>query len=381
MRYLRCLVSVASIVCACSGDEAEVPSIATVAAFVEQAHGAACDALYRCGTGNNDLAVTKALLGDAGRCAGLRAGAAALGWGDLNELPATVRLGKARYNGVAALRCLTRLRATCDVAHPLAEMCGDVFAGTVAAGAACQRHEDCAGGGWCDRGQATGAMRCPGTCAARIALGSECMASEACALGADGQRAECFPDAMGTSRCIRVRTGATADEGMPCGHLVTSGGGLDIPCATGLACVFASGSLAGTCRRPQAVGAACSETTACAPGSACAATTTMRCTAIQVRRGAAERCSAATFELCDGNARLTCRSGVCAAATGDGAMGSTCAAATGVPAGVLCGAGLYCAAGRCAARKADGQGCAGDVECASGVCDRATSACAPRTCR
>ena len=109
--------------------------IATVEAFVAQAHAASCDALYRCGTGNNEVAVTKALLGDAGRCASLRAGAAALGWGDLNELPATVRLGKARYNGVAALRCLTRLRATCDVAHPLAEMCGDVFAGTVAAGA------------------------------------------------------------------------------------------------------------------------------------------------------------------------------------------------------------------------------------------------------
>jgi hypothetical protein len=380
MRSLCRLVSVASILCACGGDEPEAPSIATVEAFVEQAHGAACDAFFRCGVSSNDLAVTRALLGDAARCASLRAGTAALGWGDVNELPATVRLGKARYNGTAALRCLTRLRATCDVTHPLAEMCSDVFAGTVAAGAVCQRHEDCAGGGWCDRGQATGALRCPGMCVARKPLGSECVANEECALGADGQRAECFPDAGGTSRCIRVRTGTTADDGMPCGHLVTSGGGLDIPCATGLACVFASGSLAGTCRRPQAVGAMCSETTACATGSACAATTTMRCTAIQVRRSAGERCSAATFELCDGNAGLTCRSGMCAS-VGGAAMGATCAAAMGVPMSALCGAGLACVGGRCATRLADGAACMGDATCASGACDRSTSVCAPRTCR
>lgn len=379
MRSFGRLALTVSVLCACSGEE-EAPTVATVDAFASQAHAVACEALFRCGTASNEVAVTRALLGDAARCATLRAGVAPLGWGDLDELPATVRLGKARYDGAAAFRCLARLRATCDVGHPLAEMCPEVFAGTVAAGGVCQRHEDCAGGGWCDRGQATGAMTCPGMCRARAALGSPCEANEACSLGADGQRAECFPDAMGTSRCIRVRTGATATEGMPCGHLVTSNGGLDVPCAAGLACVFASGSLAGTCRAPQAAGAMCSETTACAPGSACAVTTTMRCTAIQARRAAGERCSAAAFELCDGNARLTCRSGMCVA-LGDGAAGSTCAAAMGVPAGALCAAGLYCAGSRCAARKADGQACMGDVECVSGACDRATSACAPRTCR
>lgn len=380
MRSLGRFVWAVSVLCACSGDEEQAPSIATVDAFVSQAHTAACEALFRCGVSGNDLAVTRALLGDASRCASLRAGVGALRWGGVDELPATVRLGKARYDGAAALRCLTRIRATCDVAHPLAEMCGDVFAGTVAAGAACQRHEDCAGGGWCDRGQATGMASCPGQCTARKALGSECVANEECALGADGQRAECFPDMAGTSRCIRVRTGAAAPDGMPCGHLVTANGGLDIPCATGLACVFASGALAGTCRQPQSLGAMCSETTACATGAACAASTTRRCTAIQVRRSAGERCSAATFELCDGYAGLTCRSGMCVAA-GGGAAGATCAAAMGVPATALCAAGLYCAGGRCTMRKADGQPCAGDVECQSGACDQASSACAPRACR
>lgn len=369
------------VIGACGGEETAASSIATVEAFVAEAHTVACEAFFRCGASGNELAVTRALLGDPSRCAARRGGVAALRWGDVDELPATVRLGKARFDGAAARRCLDRLRATCDVAHPLAAMCGEVFVGAVATGGVCQRHEDCAGGGWCDRGQAAGMATCPGRCAARKAIGTACVTDEECALGPDGQRAECFPDATGTARCIRVRTGPVAAEGMPCGHLVTSNGGLDVPCATGLACVTAAGSLAGTCRPPQPVGAMCSETTACAPGSACAGTTTMRCTAIQVRRAAGERCGAATFEVCDGAARLTCRSGACAAVTGDGAMGSMCAAAPGVPAGALCGAGLYCAAGRCAARLPDGQACSGDEACAAGACDRATSTCAPRTCR
>ncbi len=231
MRAFGRLALTVSVLCACSGEE-EAPSVATVDAFASQAHTVACEALFRCGTASNELLVTRALLGDAARCATLRAGAAALGWGDLNELPATVRLGKARYDGAAAFRCLARLRATCDVGHPPAEMCPEVFAGTVAAGGVCQRHEDCAGGGWCDRGRDR-----------RDDLPGDVSGPRGPREPLHGQRGvrprgrrpagRVLPRRHGDLPLHPRSTGATATEGMPCGHLVTSNGGLDIPARRG----------------------------------------------------------------------------------------------------------------------------------------------------
>ena len=232
-------VTLAAAVSACGGDDTPPVTIASPEAFVSAAHEAACDALFRCDI-TGDVAQLRAVLGDASRCASVRAGAAALSWGDVNELPATVRLTRARYDGAAAARCIARIRATCDVQHTLAELCADVFTGTVAVGGMCMRHEDCSGGGWCDRGQATGMSACPGTCRARKPTGETCAINEECAARAVGERAECFPDTTGTSRCIPVRTGPVAMEGANCGHVIASGGGLDIPCAPGLSCVLAS---------------------------------------------------------------------------------------------------------------------------------------------
>jgi hypothetical protein len=367
----------ASVVAACSGDDA--PSIDTPEAFVAQAQQAACDALFRCSFTTTVHELPRAYLGDATRCTTLRAGAANLGWGSLDDLLAATRQGKTRYDGAAAYRCIARLGATCDIEHNLGELCADVFTGTVAAGAACQRHEECAGGGWCDRGQAMAMNACPGMCRARKRIGETCSVNDECAPMAVGQRAECFPDASGSSRCVRVATGEAGAEGRPCGHIIGAAYAQDIQCAAGLGCVVAEGSLAGTCQRPAATGAACGATTVCARGAACTATTTMTCAAITVRRAVGERCNNATMELCDPWARLVCRSGTCAS-IGDGTMGATCGNMA-VPAGSQCNAGLYCATGRCVARKADGEACASDVECRTDACDRATRTCAARTCR
>ena len=373
----RALLVFASLVVACSGDDA--PSIDTADAFVTQAQQAACDALFRCNAPGADLANQRAYLGDAARCASLGVGASILGWGSLADLVAATRQSKVRYDGAAAYRCIARIAATCDVQHPIGELCSDVFTGTVAVGGACQRHEECAGGGWCDRGQATGGRACPGMCAARKRIGEACTVNDECAPAAVGQRAECFPDSSGTARCVRVATGAAGAEGSPCGHIIGAAYAQDIQCGAGLGCVAAEGALAGVCQRPTATGMACSATTVCASGAACTSTTTMRCTAIQVRRGAGQSCNAATMELCDPYARLVCRSGMCVS-IGDGTMGATCGNMA-VPAGLQCNSGLYCASGRCVSRKADGDACATDVECRSDACDRATNTCGARTCR
>lgn len=373
----RVVFVLASMVVACSGDDA--PSIDTPEDFASQAHQAACAALFRCPVTVADVASQRAYLGEASRCTTLRVGASLLGWGSLDDLLAANRQSKVRYDGAAAYRCIARINATCDVQHDLGSLCPDVFAGAVAAGAACMRHEECAGGGWCDRGQATGMSACPGMCRARKRIGEACTVNDECAPQSVGQRAECFPDSSGASRCVRVATGEAGAEGRPCGHIIGAAYAQDIQCAAGLGCVVAEGSLAGTCQRPTAAGEMCGATTVCAQGSACTATTTMRCTAITVRRAAGEACNTATMTLCDPYARLVCRSGMCAS-IGDGTMGSTCGNMT-VPAGFQCNAGLYCATGRCAARKADGDACASDVECRSDACDRGTRTCAARTCR
>ncbi len=373
------MVSCVWLLGACSdGDDA--PSIATADAFVAQAHEAACAALFRCTSlPGAELATQRAYLADAPRCTALRAGAPLLGWSALADLAAAAREGKVRYDGVAAARCIARLATTCDVQHRIGELCADVFTGTVATDGACQRHEECANNGWCDRGQATAMNACPGACKPRKRVGEACAVSDECMPSAAGQRAECFPDATGTARCIRTVTGAPGAEGQPCGHIVGSSGSQDIQCASGLACVAAMSSLSGTCVRPAAAGAACGDTVACAEGSACTATTTMRCTALAVRRAAGERCNMAALELCDPYARLVCRSGVCAA-IGDGTLNSMCGNMA-VPAGSQCNAGLYCASARCVARKADGEACVSDVECRSDACSRETRTCAARTCR
>ncbi len=372
------LAFVCALPLACSdGDDA--PSVASPEEFVTLARRAACDALFRCSPAGADLATQRAYLGDATRCATLSVGPSLLGWGSVDDLVVASRQAKVRFDGVAAARCLARIGATCDVAHPIGELCSDAFAGAVAVGGACLRHEECAGGGWCDRGQAMGMLTCPGACRARKRVGEACDVSDECAPAGAGQRAECFPDASGTSRCVRVTTGEPGAEGRPCGHIVGAAYAQDIPCAAGLACVIATGSLAGTCQRPTAAGMPCGETTACAAGSACTATTTMRCTAIQVRRAAGERCNTSTMELCDPYARLVCRSGTCAS-IGDGTLNGTCGNMA-VPAALQCNAGLYCASAHCVMRKADGDACATDVECRSDACDRASRTCAARTCR
>lgn len=360
---------------ACGGDD--VPTIETSTEFATQAESAACAALFRCAPSGGDLAMQRAYLGDANRCAGAKVGAALLGWGAVGDLLQAQRAGLVRYDGAAAARCIARIRATCDVQHTLGELCPDVFAGTVAAAGSCFRHEECAGGGWCDRGQATGMSACPGQCAARKRIGETCRVNDECAPQAAGERAECFPDATGRSRCVRVTTGPRAAAGQPCGHIVGSSYSQDIQCEAGVVCVMPSGALAGTCQAPAAAGASCASG-ACAEGAACASTTTMRCLAVTVRRAAGEACNTAMMQLCDPYARLACRAGACVV-LGDGTMGAACS--TDVPASVRCNAGLYCAMNRCAARKPDGDACMVDAECQSDACDRGARTCTARTCR
>jgi hypothetical protein len=342
-----------SFVSGCSGDED--PTIATPAEFVTQAHQTACSAFFRCDIPGAEAATIKLYLSGVNRCVSFSVGASVLGWGSLEDLEVAVREGKVRYDGAAALRCISRINTTCDVSHPISELCRDVFVGTVANEGMCQRHEECANGGWCDRGQATGMSTCPGVCKPRKRVGETCAVNDECAAVNVLQRAECFPDTSGMSRCTPVRSGSPAGVSMPCGHTIGAAYGLDTPCASGLMCVIAEGALSGSCAQPVAAGMPCSETTACASGSQCLMTTSRMCQPIVVRRIVGERCNPSMREYCDPYARLVCRSSMCVA-IGDGTANSTCGNMS-VPPSVQCNNGLYCASGRCVTRKDDGMAC------------------------
>lgn len=361
--------------CACSSDDAPGASIASPAAFARAANVAACEAIFRCAIPGQSAALARAILGTSMNCVAAGTATALLGWGNLDDLAAAQRDGKARFDGAAAARCIARIQATCDVQHALRELCADVFTGTVAAGGQCLRGEECAGG-WCDRGQATGALVCPGACRARVRVGEACTVNAECAPRAAGERAECFPDVMGAPRCTTVRTLPPAAENAPCGHQIGASGGSDTVCADGLSCVTVGGSAAGTCRRNAADGEACGAAAGCVTGSACTSTTTGRCTAITVRRAPDTTCNLTQLVVCDGTRRLACSGGMCRT-TSDGAMGSACGAAE-VPASLQCNEGLYCASGRCAMRKADGAACMSAIECLTSLCGNGR--CGARTC-
>lgn len=344
---------------------------------------AACDAIFRCNTGN-DLQETRALFGTVENC---RAQATTLGSSDVDDLRRAVTAGTVRYDGAAARRCVDQFATACNFGSDLFDGCQGVFTGTVAVGGMCWRSEECAGDAYCSHESAPGSPRtCPGRCTARVALGAQCSGgdSQCTRNGVTGQP-NCdtgsTPGAM--SVCVDRRNGAPAAEGAACG-LSRMGATVqvDTPCATGLVCVRSTDPNTGTCRRGAALGAACGAGMPCGqgycvPSGAGGAGTCMNIT-VQTTVGA--RCSRMGFpEVCSPFARLRCGMNNTCESLGNGAVGSMC---TPGDLGMFqCNAGLYCDRPmmRCAAKKAVGAACESGNECQTDSCIE--NVCAARICR
>lgn len=316
-----------------------------------------CSALYRCPL-VNDNALAAALLGNPTACVE-RAGR--LGLGNLSDLLTAVNEGTVRFDSAAASACLSRISATCAFESDIANICRDVFVGTVAAGGMCWRAEQCARGTFCDHGD--GPMRlCPGACAAQRAAGGPCGVDRQC-LGYESGAVACV-----NGMCAAVQTGPTASAGQPCG-LLDGPPASRVACAAGLVC------RGQRCLTPVAAGAPCASGDVCAPGNVCVAavgSTQRTCTspAPLVTNTAGGSCSTGSRmpPICNPLTRLTCMGGTCVS-LGNGEIGSSCITG-GDFNSATCNPGFRCdsTTRTCQPRRPAGEMCEDDSDCLSDQC-------------
>ena len=150
-----------------------------------------------------------------------------------------IELGKIKYDGAAASRCLTGYStASCSLAGLItpASDCRSVYVGQVPVGSSCGFGQ-CVPSAFCSSELD---QKCPGTCKARVQAGGMATSPVECAIG------------------LVIISGACSQptpEGSSCSSPTT----LFSTCAPGLACA----SDTKTCTKPRVAGEACSSTMAC----------------------------------------------------------------------------------------------------------------------
>ncbi len=333
-----------------------------------------CALLFRCDASLYGDAPARLLFRDAAECTTYLRDSRTF---DQQDLEHAVAAGLVRYDGAAAARCLRDLDR-CEAlsfseANETAD-CKAVFAGTVAAGGACQRSEECAGDAYCASGSGSG--QCPGTCVARLSPGSACQFSLQCATMGTTGRAACIEDEMSVGACLVLRPASTAAaEGAACG--IDRSTSVETACAAGLYCHRETGR----CARPVAAGASCDDGDRCVAPSYCTSAVPggpRTCHTIEILRTAGATCDE-RVRVCSPLDGLECGEGTC---VDDGApagpAGSPCSRSDH---SAICDPGLFCGgegARTCRAQVALGQPCDSRAACATGICERGM--CAARDC-
>jgi hypothetical protein len=350
-------------------------------------YAAICRALFACMPRNDDEISIQAVLGSAERCLDIISKARSPSV-DLADLNASVEAGTVLFHPEKVTGCTNAL-GQCGTLQSLAGLdtaaCRAVFEGTVPAGGACRRDEECANDGVC-RGDAT----CPGQCVPRAPVGAACEYTNEC--DDTSGPVICDYGTQGTGGlCHTVTVHATVGEGQACNRDVDDKLGLT-PCAAGLWCdTSASTSVGGaapegTCRKPLAAGSPCTSTSAvCQFGYWCF--DEVSCKPWSLVQKAGGNCAKDTGPYCDPTYRLSCVDNVCTS-IGDGHEGSDCSVGDEIE-WLTCDSDLTCYAStdatgqvvsaRCEAPHAAGQPCQKGGDCASGTC-QPDDTCAPAYC-
>jgi Dickkopf N-terminal cysteine-rich region len=291
--------------------------------------------------------------------------------GSINDLVTKVENGEVAFDGVAFDACYRNAFETCSTLATT-EPCLEAFSGSIEVGNACNVDIDCAGDAYCDNDSG---LTCPGTCAARKAIGAPCNRRNECTPVAG--IVACSADPGSNQRVCSQRPTKVVAAGARCGANVD---GVYSTCGKGLWCKtdvpFPFGDL-GTCAQPVAEGSACSAFDVCARNTTCTdldQSQPQQCTALTVSRKLGAPCGSGTKTLCSPLEALACIDGACAAI--DGAAGASCDndfIAT-------CDPGLVCIAARCSPPVATEQPCSDDGDCASGSCDPASGRCRAAYC-
>jgi hypothetical protein len=245
---------------------------------------------------------------------------------------ASVRAGRAQYDGRSAAECLAAYASLgCrisdshrakEVLHP----CEAMFMGTVEEGGDCSNNSECVSQ-LCNRIACGDDACCTGTCQTKVRVGGDCSAPGSLCVE--------------TSVCIQYASSipaicvAAAPAGQACNIAVV--------CEAGRICNLSAGSEQGTCGEPPAQGAACLSGICDDPNDYCEPSS--RDCRPRGRVGAV--CSSP--DQCVGFAKCDASTSVC---VGRKSVGGACVQADD------CLSGLWCADGRCAARvsRACGEG-------------------------
>jgi hypothetical protein len=272
-----------------------------------------------------------------------------------------VARGTLTFDATEARHCLDVVPRACvlwETEEPLNAFrvtCGGVFEGTVAQGGDCASDEDCAGDSVCYH-EPFSEPTCLGLCVPRIAPGAACLDEIPCSTGGLDD-STCGTDLT----CATVALGDAVSEGAPCG-LSPSGEHAFalIPCSSGTWCDRGEEPM-GICAPPLAVGSECpSENPPCLDGALCAheGAPVASCLQFTLQTSAGAPCRAAEREFCDPLSLLVCTAEVCEEAPGD------CVA------GLACPEDQYCATDRCTPKKAVGEECDYESQCASALCEQ-----------
>ncbi len=267
-----------------------------------------------------------------------------------------------------------------DPTNELAE-CKDIVRGRVAVGGTCYTNRDCTPGNFCSSSSST----CPGTCAAYKAIGAAAQNDSECGPGNYVYDGKCAAHVALGSSCATTGSanttqtcvgGAYCSASNVCTAVATSGqacagGPAAIPCATGLKCVTASGSSAGTCKPLAGLQGTCALFNVPQPGckydlycDQTSPSTAGVCKTLEPSGGACLfDISCQPGLVCQGESMSTFTKGTCAARK---TAGQTCSGTGGVFSSD-CVSGTYCA-GTCQATKANGATCTTGAECQTGNC-------------
>lgn len=276
-------------------------------------------------------------------------------------IPPGVADGRIVLEAAEVQACLTLARAASCLAEP--PSC-NILRGRVSAGGACFESDECVAGFSCDTSAA-----CPGTCAARVAIGQRPTPSQECVKSAFSNNGVCTAMVAEGGSCAGGLTcadqlGCSASDVCAAAPLLRALDGscsaVD-QCGKGLQCVNDS------CVQRVAEGGACTATRRCKDGLRCSSANVC----VVVNYGVTGASCAEDGDGC--RAGFFCGSGTCAALR---VSGGAC-----TDTGAECRPELYCEASVCKAPAVVDQRCVlggPPMQCADGLYCEVRGVCAKR---
>ena len=334
---MRKAASLAILLAACGGESA-----ITLAKLPQQLHGAICQHEASCGLVLESDCQEESLAWMARAQASTDAlqPVIALAIAATEPEVAAELAGKAiEFDGGNARACVDAIGdMDCDTTSQSRRVtptaCFGIFTGTVAAGAACQRDQECVSGS-CNRSACEDLTACCASSVCQDLPPSPVAIGDACDFSVCGQGAYCD---VATKLCTAlVASGAACDQ-------------------SALECDYGLGCTANACAKLPHVGDACTDL--CADENA--ACVSGKCVALGFQSDACSDTPCSNYYPCD----TTAMTPVCTAVPhgGQTCLDQYCAD------GDYCNVGVGPNGGACASPNADGTTCDAAFECAGGLC-------------